>query len=588
MSDDLPPGFVLDRPATKAAPASDLPEGFVLDQQPDNRGAMEKLTGTGGERYQLWPERLARGIAKSATEFVTLPGEVYRGEIDPKSDEALGRTVEGAALASPLSRGRMVTQSKQSQVFADPRGDARAAWEIAGRPAAQRELPAASENIGVNVPRVAASDSSTVQRIGQGISALPTLGAPVRNASREALGQMGVASEKAAGMPTGGTAATPEQAGAAARGALENYIGPVTEARVTKAYDKVGSLVDQRVKTDLAQTRMVAQDIINRRAEGGLEGQGGAKRVMEAVTRPDGLNYEGIKRLRTSINEDLKPGRLPAEMEEAELKQLKGALTQDLKSSVDNAGGTAAKAAFERANTYTRLVNDRRKALDRMMGNEGKSDEGLFSKIKTLAGSTSTADAKLLLQARKSVPADTWDEVASATISRLGKDNNGNFSPALYTRDYANLSETGKRLLFSTTEHKKLRPFLDDLNKVSARFNQLNKLANHSNTSNPLAMAAEFGGGGAAGAALMGGAVAEPLTFLGGVIGAAVLSKALSRPVTASSTAKWARAYTAAVYTPSAGTAANLKLAMQNLMNNLGELSPGRNMQPSPAIADDD
>lgn len=583
MSDDLPAGFVLDGPAPKAAPKSDLPEGFVLDGQ-DNRGAWDKLTGEGGERYQLWPERLARGLAKSTAEAVTMPSRVYKGEVDPRSDEAIGAMADTAALLGPMSVGRQLSQPNKSWIFNDARGDARATWEAAGRPPTQKALPAASENIGVDLPKAAASDSTITQRVSQGVASFPVLGAPMRNASREALGQLGAASEKAAGMPTGGLAATHEQAGAAARGALENYIGPVTKGRVSAAYDKVDALVNPSVKTDLAQTRMVAQDIINRHGEAGMEAFGPAvAKVMEGVTRPNGLTYNGIKTLRTSIGEMLKSSNLPADIPQSELKQIYGALSKDLGASVKAAGGPKAMETFERANTYSRLVNERRERLDAILGNANKSDEGVFAKIKTLAGSNSAADAKLLQQARKSVPAETWDEIASATIGRLGKDNNGNFSPANFGRDYAGLSEKGKQLLFSTTGQKKLRPFLDDIATVSARFNQLSKLANHSNTSNPFAMAAEFGGGATAATAFMGGAVAEPMTFLGSMIGGYALSRALAKPVTAASTAKWARAYTAAVYTPSAGTISSFKLATQNLMNNLGEIGAQRSLRPAPA-----
>lgn len=69
----------------------------------DNRGAWDKLTGTGGPRYQLWPERLARSVAGTAVSFATAPGEVASGQLDPMSPEAIERMAGGAMLMSPAN-----------------------------------------------------------------------------------------------------------------------------------------------------------------------------------------------------------------------------------------------------------------------------------------------------------------------------------------------------------------------------------------------------------------------------------------------------------------------------------------------------
>lgn len=98
---DLPPlpdGFVLD-----SAPAMPpLPDGFVLDApQAAPRSAMDKLTGTGGERYQTWPERLARSIGGSIQSGVTLPHDVMTGQAQlPSSGAVPGSVPFGDANSS--------------------------------------------------------------------------------------------------------------------------------------------------------------------------------------------------------------------------------------------------------------------------------------------------------------------------------------------------------------------------------------------------------------------------------------------------------------------------------------------------------
>ena len=67
------------------------------------RTVVDKLTGQGGERYQTWPERLVRGAASALGSAVTLPGDVLYGKVDPKSDEALQRSLELATIATPIN-----------------------------------------------------------------------------------------------------------------------------------------------------------------------------------------------------------------------------------------------------------------------------------------------------------------------------------------------------------------------------------------------------------------------------------------------------------------------------------------------------
>jgi hypothetical protein len=46
-----------------------------------------------------WPARLA----KAAWEGITLPGDVYKGKVDPESEEGFRRTFDLASIASPVS-----------------------------------------------------------------------------------------------------------------------------------------------------------------------------------------------------------------------------------------------------------------------------------------------------------------------------------------------------------------------------------------------------------------------------------------------------------------------------------------------------
>jgi hypothetical protein len=86
------------------------------------RGVIDTFTGLdGGERKQLWPERLARGVASSLASGATLPGDVAQGktsvqpqkpgewsEIDEARQNAMdanvsGRVMDLAAFGTPVN-----------------------------------------------------------------------------------------------------------------------------------------------------------------------------------------------------------------------------------------------------------------------------------------------------------------------------------------------------------------------------------------------------------------------------------------------------------------------------------------------------
>jgi hypothetical protein len=80
-------------------------------QAAPQRGAMDKLTGQGGERYQTWPERLVRGIGGAAKDAALLPGRVMQEAQQPQtrmSDSdvsvmSVPQTMGAASFMSPVN-----------------------------------------------------------------------------------------------------------------------------------------------------------------------------------------------------------------------------------------------------------------------------------------------------------------------------------------------------------------------------------------------------------------------------------------------------------------------------------------------------
>lgn len=492
-----------------------------------------------------WPVR----IAKSIWSGLTLPGDVFTGKaqvFDPEtghvSDEAIQRGIDFSSIpllsatgAPPGALGSGLTR-------------AAAAKAATGTAVAQ-----AAERIGVDIPRAAATDSMLLQRMGQLAANTPIGGGAMREAADKARNQLGAVVEDVARVYGGGKVASPYSAGGTARDALTNYIGPVTKERANKAYRAVDELIDPSVTTPLSSTTSTALDILAKRKEAALRGPGAAvDLVREGVSRPQGLTYEGVKGLRTRAGELQDTGILPADMSHSELKRVYGGLSEDLRSAALNAGGQEGLAKFDRANRYYSLLSKRRENLVRLLG--AKNDEGVFDALSRTAGSSSKADLNLLLQARKAMPGDAWDDVASGVIAKMGRPNAGEsanagaaaFSPEKFATEWAKMTPQGRSILFRSTGKGDLAKALDDIVTVSQRFKQLQRLGNSSGTGQQVIGFSQAAGAASQITAAMMGAI-DPLTAAASVTasigGPWLMAKILSKPATARAMANWSKAY---------------------------------------------
>lgn len=431
-------------------------------------------------------------------------------------------------------------------------------------PGARNEVTDAAERLGVQLPRAVATESMALQRAGATARNIPFAGDPLVKASERAIQQIGgVADDAAARLG----ATSPATAGATARRGIEGYAGRggTLSGAVGRAYDAVDNLIPSGVQTPLRATQGEVAKIMAERQSQRISDPGRAVSfVSEAIKDPKGLTYEGIKGLRTRIGEMLDDPRLmPAETSQKELQRIYGALSQDLKSAVA-AGGQRATKAFERANTLAKLTAQRRENLQRIVG--ANSDEAVLDRIVGAASSRGRADIRLLSQARKAIGKQGWDEIAGTTLTRLGRDAEGNFSAQRFITDYGKLSPEGKALLFGSTGRREVQQALDDLVKVSSKFRDLQKFANPSGTGQ-----AGFGG-------VIGfGAAIDPITTLTSVVGGRAIATLLARPATAKGAAQWAKAYEMAVRKPAAGTVKALQVASRQFAATIGRemgLSP--------------
>lgn len=393
----------------------------------------------------------------------------------------------------------------------------------------------AGQRLGVDLPRAVTSDMTGVQQLGKVATSIPLGGTPLRQASQKAIGQLDEAVTGVQGALGSGNVAT---AGQTAREGITEALrsGPIKE-RVTELYNKVDDLVNPVTTGPLTNTSRIASAIESRRVNAALPTSGKVAELEEALARP-GMNYEGVKDLRTYFGEMLDGSKeVPQGLSMGEAKQIYGALTQDLKLIVAKAGGSDGLKAFERANKAAERWAGIREDLQRVL--DVRNEEGIFDRIMAAAGSSSRADISLLGRVRGAVGPEKWDELASAAISRMGRAPDGAFSPDRFVTAYGKMSERGKQMLFRSTGQSSHADALDDIATISQRFKSLNQFANPSGTGQTLM-----------GGSLIGGAWIDPMTAVTSIVSARVLSTILAKPATARSMASWARSYERATLKP--------------------------------------
>jgi hypothetical protein len=214
-------------------------------------------------------------------------------------------------------------------------------------------------------------------------------------------------------------------------------------------------------------------------------------------------------------------GVLPADIRRTELKRIYGALTNDLRDTVQQAGGQNSLTAFNKANNVHNMISQRREQLAKVVGSDASAaPERIIDRLIGFASGSSRADFQKLALARKSIGGGNWDEVASAAVSKIGRDADGNFSPDRFLTGYGKLSPLGKQTLFGSTGKTDLVQALEDIATLSRKAKELGGYGNPSGTGRVLG-----------GLTTAGAVFSQPHIAIPGIVGARVASKILAQPI---------------------------------------------------------
>lgn len=505
--------------------------------------------------------RAGRAATPGAAELL----QDRRAALDPAATAVRGGLPDAARMEPEIAHG---LPAREQIIEAGERLNARA------------NAPGAAPGIDqtLTVPRGVTGPNSLAS-VPALVADTPVAGQPLKEAATNTINRIGAAKDRIVADFSPAIAAQPDAAGAVheagttAGEALREWMrSGGTGARIlNRVYDSVERLLPANATHTLANTTAAVNRLQMQMAESATRSnQPAIDLVWDGVTRAGGLNFRGLRQLRTEviqrINDTVAPA--PATAIPA-LKQLRTALTQDLNDLVAQQGGPAAQAAFQRANHIADLVRTRRDNLKRIIGVKADASPAqIIDRIIGNASSTNRANVNRLIAARRAAGPEAWDEVAAAALERMGLDKNGATSPARLTTALGRWSDTGRQLVFGGRigGQAGLNDAITDLVTLSRKFEQLDRLRNTSGTAKMLSVHGAI----AAIAGVATGAWNGFMTAVGTAAGTYGLARLMARPAVAKSIARFGNAAYEMQAHPDRRTAAMAALAANQMSLAIG------------------
>jgi len=238
------------------------------------------------------------------------------------------------------------------------------------------------------------------------------------------------------------------------------------------------------------------------------------------------VSWNDLKRLRSTVGEIIgKPGIASEGHVDAAMRDLYGALSQDMQATAQ-AEGPQAAAAFNRANTYWRARQQRiDDVITPILGKDGNATpESAFRTIQSWAGNKGSFIRTA--QALRSLPEEEANAVRASIFDRLGNAPAGQqgaagdvFSPSSFLTQWNRLPDKAKSVLFPGAQYQK---DISDLVTIADAQKAAGKFANTSGTALAMHMAP--------GAGALAVFFHDPITGLASIGGQLAAGKLLSSP----------------------------------------------------------
>lgn len=412
----------------------------------------------------------------------------------------------------------------------------------------------AAERIGFEIPK-AAVVGPTWQTVAGAVKEVPIIGAPIVKSSKKALSDIENAVQETARKY--GALGT-EDAGLVAKEAIEGWFSGKGESGkiLEKLYDKVDNFVDPLYTRQLDSTADTISKIMAERANAKMSGRSPAvDEVLNAVQSAEGMNYEGLKTLRSYIGKMTPEEMVAKNINQTEAKRIYGALTDDLKKTILVAGSEEATKMFDYASSVARIIADKREQLSKIIGTKADvAPEKVISRIESMATGKSSADIQKLRDVKHAIGDGAWNEVAGTILNKMGRTaEDAAFSGDRFVTKFDNMSANARNLLFGN--NPELYGSVKDLVDVSKSFKNLNKLGNPSGTGRVSTILTSSFGSFAATAAMFTEPVTTIVSLITSLAPAISVAKYMASPAKVKQASAFGKAYNNAMFNP---TAANL------------------------------
>ncbi len=344
----------------------------------------------------------------------------------------------------------------------------------------------------INPPAGAVSSSNTVATLEKALEASPFSSDVVQKQAKIVLQQITRAADVT--ISKFGTAVSRAETGSVIRSAAKNAAGRFNEtqnAAYKKAFDLIGE--DAPVALDAVRALRESLESKLRTAPSSLQKSLGQaistlknleRDAVESVV-PDTIPFGALREIRTAIGKDLDEPLLSGATgsQNAALRQVYGALTEDM-SAVAKLAGPEARKALAVADRYTRAwMNTAGVTLNKI----GKfdTDEQAYTYAMSRLGDGGTNLQRL----RNQFEPEEWDTVAASVLEKMGlakagaQDATGEvFSVNTFMTNWSKMSPEAKNALFGGKRYAEMREGLDTLVDVASSLKGVEKLANTSNT----------------------------------------------------------------------------------------------------------
>lgn len=427
--------------------------------------------------------------ASIANEAVQRTAMALSGVTDQRS---AGQQIKDAAATTALnSVGEGVGVGAAAGVKAAIKGLARGG--AAGRVATGQAIDDL-QRFGVTPSAAQATPNASLDTVESFVGKMPGGAGVIRQAAQKQSDAVAAAVATRVAAMTKSTAA-PEafRAGNAVQAGVQGFVKDFGD-KADALYGKLDGYIPSDTPVQVSNTAQVLSDVAEPTA--GAENFSRSNINPKLSTMLSGLTadiqnnggslpYSALAAERSRIGRALGSPTLLSDIPRAQLKQVYGGLTADMRGAAQDQGDAALKA-FDRANNYYKAGTTR---IDTML------DPLVQNKIPEQAFAAVESSAKLgpsrIMALRKSVTPDQWNAVAGTVVDRLGKAQIGqqgtgdvaNFSFQKFLTNWQSLPPSSKSALFSGPNMGSIRTDLDALARASDRIRVSSQaFANNSGT----------------------------------------------------------------------------------------------------------